>query len=150
MLRRWAERTKIIALLTVAVLSQATGNVLLSQGMKRIAGESGSSLVGWASALFQAVQTPSILLGTGFLIVFFVIFATALSRADLSFVLPAISSEVIVNVAFADHFLNETVSSSRWVGSILISIGVVLVLQSAPRTFVAEDEQENIADEAGP
>lgn len=148
MMQPWAERTKILALLAVAVLSQATGNVLLSQGMKRITGESGSSLEERVSIFFQAVQTPSILLGVGFLLVFFVLFSAALSRADLSFVLPAISSEVIVNVAFADHFLNETISSARWAGSVLISIGVVLVLRSAPRTFVAESEQENIAGEA--
>ena len=140
---------KIIALLAVAVLSQATGNVLLSQGMKLIAGEGQPLTRDWPAILFQAVHTPAILLGVGFLIIFFALFATALSKADLSFVLPAISSEVVINVAFANYFLHEAVSSARWTGAMLISIGVILVLRSAPRTFGIESEAERVLEQAG-
>jgi drug/metabolite transporter (DMT)-like permease len=99
--------------------------------------------------LVQAVQSPSILLGAGFLIIFFVLFAIALSRADLSFVVPAISAEVVLNVAFADYFLNETVSSTRWIGAVLISIGVILVLWSSPRTFGLPGDRIYAVDEVG-
>jgi uncharacterized membrane protein len=145
----WTEQAKIIALLAVAIVSQATGNVLLSQGMKRIASEGQPDAGMWVSMFLQAVRSPSILLGVGFLIIFFVLFATALSRADLSFVVPAISSEVVINVAFADYFLNEAVSSTRWSGAVLISIGVILVLQSSPRTFGLANDQACASDEAG-
>jgi uncharacterized membrane protein len=131
----WTERIRIIALLAVAIISQAVGNVLLSQGMKLIAGESQLTWNNWVSIFLQAVQSPSILFGVGFYVIFFVLFAAALSRADLSFVLPAISSEVVINLAFADYFLNESVSSIQWIGALLISIGVGLVVQSSPRTF---------------
>src|SRR5437867_11631869 len=94
-MQRWTERIRIIALLAVAIFSQAVGNVLLSQGMKLIAGESQLTWNNWVSIFLQAVQSPSILLGVGFYVIFFVLFAAALSRADLSFVLPAISSEVV-------------------------------------------------------
>jgi len=139
----------IIALLAIAIVSQATGNVLLSQGMKHIAGESQPDADTWFSMLVQAVQSPSILLGAGFLIIFFVLFAIALSRADLSFVVPAISAEVVLNVAFADYFLNETVSSTRWIGAVLISIGVILVLWSSPRTFGLAGDRPYAVDEVG-
>ena len=140
---------RIIALLAIAIVSQATGNVLLSQGMKHIAGESQPDADTWFSMLVQAVQSPSILLGAGFLIIFFVLFAIALSRADLSFVVPAISAEVVLNVAFADYFLNETVSSTRWIGAVLISIGVILVLWSPPRTFGLPGDRTYAVDEVG-
>ena len=139
----------IIALLAIAIVSHATGNVLLSQGMKHIAGESQPDADTWFSMLVQAVQSPSILLGAGFLIIFFVLFAIALSRADLSFVVPAISAEVVLNVAFADYFLNETVSSTRWIGAVLISIGVILVLWSSPRTFGLAGDRPYAVDEVG-
>ncbi|HZC68495.1 MAG TPA: hypothetical protein VE201_07770, partial [Nitrospirales bacterium] len=100
--------------MAVAIVSQAVGNVLLSQGMKLITGESQLTWSNWVSIFLQAVQSPSILFGVGFYVIFFVLFATALSRADLSFVVPAISSEVVLNVAFADYFLNETISPTRW------------------------------------
>lgn len=134
------ERTEIIALLGIAIVSQAIGNVLLSQGMKSISEGSPTIWSDWLAVALQAVRTPSILFGVGFLITFFVLFATTLSRADLSFVLPAISSEVIVNVAFANYFLQETVSTTRWLGVVLISIGVVLVVRSSPKTFGIENE----------
>jgi len=139
-MRTLTERTEIVALLGIAILSQAIGNVLLSQGMKSVS-EVGSMISGdWVAVFLQIVDTPSIPFGVGFLIIFFVLFATSLSRADLSFVLPAISSEVIVNVAFANYFLQETVSATRWLGVVLISIGVVLVVRSSPRTFGVERE----------
>ena len=139
-MRTWTERTEIIALLGIAIVSQAIGNVLLSQGMKSISEGSPTIWSNWLAVSLQAVRTPSIVFGVGFLIIFFVLFATTLSRADLSFVLPAISSEVIVNVAFANYFLQETVSRTRWLGVVLISIGVVLVMRSSPRTFGLENE----------
>ena len=146
MKQMWTERIRIIALLAVAIVSQAVGNVLLSQGMKLIAGESQLTWSNWVVIFLQAVQSPSILLGVGFYVIFFVLFAAALSRADLSFVLPAISSEVVINVAFADCFLNETVSSIRWIGALLISIGVGLVVRSSPRTFGIASGQDTMAE----
>ena len=148
-MQKRTEQMRLIALLAIAIVSQAIGNVLLSQGMKHVAGEGRPDADTWLSILVQAVRSPSILLGAGFLIIFFVLFATALSRADLSFVVPAISSEVIINVAFADYFLNETVSSTRWIGAVLISIGVILVLQSSPRTFGLTGGRVLANDEAG-
>lgn len=142
----WTERIRIIALLAVAIVSQAVGNVLLSQGMKLITGESQLTWSNWVSIFLQAVQSPSILFGVGFYVIFFVLFAAALSRADLSFVLPAISSEVVINVACADYFLNETVSSIRWIGALLISIGVALVVQSSPRTFGIAGGQDTMTE----
>jgi drug/metabolite transporter (DMT)-like permease len=147
-MQQWTEQVRIIALLAVAIVSQATGNVLLSQGMKHVAGEGQPAADTWLSILLQAVRSPSILLGVGFFIVFFVLFATALSRADLSFVVPAISSEVVINVAFADYFLNETISPIRWLGAVLISIGVLLVLRSSPRTFGLASDRARSVDEA--
>lgn len=144
----WTERMTIIALLALAIISQAIGNILLSQGMKFIAGESQLTWNNWVSIYSQALQSPPILLGVGFFVIFFVLFAVALSRADLSFVLPAISSEVVINVAFADYFLNENVSSTRWVGALLIAIGVGLVVRSSPKTFGISNGRETIVESA--
>ena len=78
----------------------------------------------------RAIESPTLWLGTALLIVSFILFAAALSWADLSFVVPAVSMEVAVNVVFASYFLNEIVSLTRWAGVLLISIGVLLVMRS--------------------
>jgi drug/metabolite transporter (DMT)-like permease len=129
------ETVKIIAMLTLAVFSQSVGNVLLSKGMKDIAGTAPGLPTQWVSLLAEAAVTPGVLLGAALFVVFFVLWTTALSRADLSFVLPAVSFEVVLNVLFANWFLDETVSPIRWAGIALISVGVLLVARSGVRTF---------------
>jgi drug/metabolite transporter (DMT)-like permease len=76
------------------------------------------------------------------LIISFLLFVTALSLADLSFVLPVVSIEVIVNVAFANYFLNEPVSLLRWIGTVLISTGVILVVRSEKQTVKYRKREE--------
>src|SRR5437899_10368085 len=121
-MQRWTERIRIIALLAVAIFSQAVGNVLLSQGMKLIAGESQLTWNNWVSIFLQAVESPSSLLGVGFYVTFFGLLAAALSRADLSYVLAATSSDVGLNVACADYCLTETVCAIRGIGALLMSV----------------------------
>ena len=126
---------KTYAVLTLAILAQATGNVCLSKAMKEFLSD-GSILILFS----QALQSPMIWFGTFLYILFFVLFTAVLSWEDLSFVVPAISAEVIVNVAFADFFLKESVSSLRWLGTVLVSIGVILVLRTGKQSVRPDSE----------
>ena len=121
---------KTAIVLTLAVLAQAAGDTLLSKGMKQAACLDCS----WFLMLQQAVADPAIWLGTALVITFFLLHIASLSWADLSFVLPATSFGYVVNVAFAHHFLNEPVSGMHWAGTVLISVGVVVVSSSGVRT----------------
>jgi len=116
--------------LAISILSQATGNVFLSKGMKQIGSASGIGEAGLLVPFAHAIGSPTIWLGAALLLIAFLLFSAALSWADLSFVLPTVSAEVIVNVAFADYFLNEPVSAVRWIGTVFVSIGVILVMRS--------------------
>ena len=78
----------------------------------------------------RALESPALWLGTALLIVSFILFAASLSWANLSFVVPAVSMEVVVTVVFANYFLNEVVSLTRWMGVFFISIGVLFVMRS--------------------
>ena len=124
-LRKQSSPGKTVAVLIPAILAQAAGNVLLSKCMKAAA--SGSS---WEILFSRAMGAPEIWAGTALLIISFILFAAALSWADLTFVLPAISAEVAVNVYFAKYFLEEAVSGMRWAGVLLICFGVILVWRS--------------------
>lgn len=101
--------------------------------MKEIGSASGMGQHGLLVPFSHTAGSPTIWLGTALLLIFFILFTAALSWADLSFVLPTISIEVIVNVAFAAYFLNEPVSAIKWAGAVLISIGVILVVRSGRR-----------------
>ncbi len=115
---------KTLAVLIPAVIAQAAGNVFLSMRMKEVGNSS------WFDLLPRAVESPALWFGTGLLIVSFVLFVSALSWADLSLVVPAVSIEVALNVILANYFLHEVVSLTRWAGVLFISVGVILVMRS--------------------
>jgi uncharacterized membrane protein len=135
---------KTVFVISLAVIAQAVGNTLLSKGMKVIASmpsfSDGFSLV----MLAYALKNPLIWGGIVLLIVFFASFLSALSWADLSYVLPATAPGYILNVFFGGWFLGEPVSQARWVGSALIFIGVMLVsLSGARKEKLQKLESEN-------
>ncbi len=121
---------KTLIVIAIAVLAQAVGNTVLSKGMKEIAAQPHFSDGFSILMLAQALQNPLIWAGILLLILFFACFLSALSWADLSFVLPATASGYIVNVFFANQYLGEPVSASRWLGSVLIVCGIGLVAWS--------------------
>jgi len=120
---------KTTVVLALAVVAQAVGNMFLSMGMKEIA--SGGADDGFSILfLVQAMGNPLIWIGILLLILFFALFSASLSWADLSFVIPIISFVYILNVVLAWIFLHESVSATRWAGTLLIFVGVALVSQS--------------------
>ena len=135
---------KTAVVLILAVLAQAGGNVLLTRGMKAAAALSvadGHRVTGALSpsvdTAVHAVQRPDMWAGTVLLIIFFALYSAALSWADLSFVLPATAVGYVLDVAAARFFLGEAVTPTRWIGSLIITIGVVLVSRSGQSTTPA-------------
>jgi drug/metabolite transporter (DMT)-like permease len=125
--------------LIVAITSQALGNVYLTKAMKAIT-STGSGTNDFVSTAMHTASNPMVWLGTALLLVFFLLYSAALSWADLSFVLPATAFGYVLNVAAGHYFLNEAVSPARWAGSVVITMGVILVSRSSARTIKAEGE----------
>jgi drug/metabolite transporter (DMT)-like permease len=125
---------KTLAILIPAVLAQAVGNIFLSMRMKEIGDSS------WFNVLPRAVESPTVWLGTVLLMVSFILFASSLSWADLSFVIPAVSMEVAVNVVLANYFLHEVISLTRWAGVLSISVGVIMVMRSESQKAIRKKD----------
>lgn len=75
-----------------------------------------------------------------FLTGFLVSYMTVLSWADYSYVMPAGAIGYAVLTFLAVLFLHESVSPRRWVGVVLICVGVLLVGQTKPRTTAVTTE----------
>jgi multidrug transporter EmrE-like cation transporter len=133
-------KTSIVLL--IAIVSQLVGDVFLTRGMKAIATSAGPAgdaalsvrLVSYLRLAIDAAMNPEVLIGTGCLIVFFVLYSAALSWADLSFVLPATAFGYVLHVAAGAYLLDETVSPARWAGSAVITLGVLFISRSGDRT----------------
>src|SRR5262245_52238017 len=133
---------KTAAVLIIAIVAQAVGNVFLTRGMKAVtaAPEGSSFLAQTLHTALHAAQNPEIWLGTALLIIFFALYSAALSWADLSFVLPATAFGYVLNVAAGHYFLSESVTPARWAGSVIITLGVFLVSRSGVRTIEVRQE----------
>jgi drug/metabolite transporter (DMT)-like permease len=115
--------TQQYLILLSVVLTASFGDVLLSHGMKQVGPVSFDHL----EILLVALTNPWVIAGIFLLIGFFGSYLTALSWADLTFVLPSTSFSYVI-VALLSHFwLHEQISFYRWLGIILIVCGVGFV-----------------------
>jgi uncharacterized membrane protein len=88
-------------------------------------------------AFFSTVTNGTIWVGIVFLVGFMASYMTVLSWADYSYVMPAGAFGYALLTLLAVVFLHENVSPRRWVGVVLICVGVLLVGQTRPRTTEA-------------
>lgn len=106
-----------------ATLCVSAGETLLSAGMK-MAGKEGQTGVRIALA---AIANWRVLFGSFLMMVFFVLYALCLSWADISFVIPFTALSYLFVAIFAQFLLHEDVTLTRWLGTLLIVLGVVVV-----------------------
>ena len=78
--------------------------------------------------------TPWIAAGIALLIGFFASYLTALSWADLTYVLPATAFGNVIVALLSKFWLHEPISLQRWVGIVLITVGVGFVAQGPSLT----------------
>lgn len=116
--------------LFAVMLTAALGDTCLSLGMKQVGSISPHR---WTDLLL-ALREPWILAGIIMLLGFFAAQITALSWADLTFVLPATSFSYVIMTLLARLVLHEHVSVSRWLGVIFITAGVGFVARGPSLT----------------
>jgi uncharacterized membrane protein len=134
-------RIKTLVMVLAMVVCANTGDLLLKRGMTDI-GVVEFSGNGLAHAFRLTVTNPIIWLGILFLLGFLICYMTVLSWADYSYVMPAGAFGYALLTFLAVIFLHENVSPRRWVGVILICIGVMLVGQTKPRTTEVASPQK--------
>jgi multidrug transporter EmrE-like cation transporter len=117
---------KYLVLLGVVVFG-SLGDILLSRGMKQFSSVHGDLTFAHWTLVFQAVANPWVIAGMALLTVFFVSYLSALSWADLTYVLPATAIGYVVLALGARFWLHEHVPLMRWVGILMIVGGVGFV-----------------------
>jgi len=121
---------KTAVVLTIAILANSAGNLLLTIGMRNFDGAAPSATAWLARTAGHVVSDPWMIGGVILLIVFLSAYMTALSWADLSFVLPATAPAYVLTVILAKIYLEESVTAARWAGTTLIVAGTVMIARS--------------------
>lgn len=125
-------------ILGLVAVSAPLGDTCLSRGMTHVPAISLAHPV----SLIAAVFTPWIVSGIALLIGFFASYLTALSWADLTFVLPATAFGNVIVALLSRFWLHEAISLERWAGIMLITLGVGFVAQGPSRTEQTADAEE--------
>lgn len=102
---------------------KAAGNSWMALGMKQVPERMSTN----PALYLHAMLNPFVAMGIVALILALLTRMALLSLADLSYVLPVTAIGYVIAVFLGKVFLHETVSSQRWMGTLLIFGGALLV-----------------------
>jgi drug/metabolite transporter (DMT)-like permease len=126
---------KYLVLAGITIFS-TLGDSLLARGMKDLGGASLHNIPG----LLLAILNPYVGVGILLLLAFFASYMSALSWADLPYVLPATSLSYLLVAVIAHIGFHEEISPTRWLGIALIAAGVGFVA-AGPSSTPALDRE---------
>src|SRR5579871_2438429 len=129
----------ILAFVSVSV---PLGDASLSRGMTGMPPISAAHPL----TLIGAVFTPWIALGIALLIGYFASYLTALSWADLTFVMPATALGNVFVALLAHYWLHEQISWMRWMGIVMITVGVAFVAHGPANTTPLLNENAAVSE----
>src|SRR5258708_12372946 len=129
-------RIKTLVMILAMVVCANAGDLMLKRGMTQI-GAVEISALGLRHAFMSTVTNGTIWVGIVFLVGFMASYMPVLSCADYTYVMPARAFGYALLTLLAVVFLHENVSPRRWVGVVLICVGVLLVGQTRPPTTEA-------------
>ena len=113
---------KYLILLAVVIFGSC-GDVCLGRGMRDFGAVTSAN---WRQ-LLTVLWNPWVVGGICLLILFFCSYLTALSWADLTYVLPATALSYVLMALLAKVVLHENVTPAHWLGIGLITLGVGFV-----------------------
>jgi uncharacterized membrane protein len=125
-------------LTVVVVLTNVLGNFALSWGMKHQTTHLGISPLDYIRLIFS----PWVMLGTTLLIFWLLLRMTLLGWADLSYVLSVTSIGYVLTTMLGRYFFGEQVTWHRWLGTVFIVLGIILVGLTLPNTTPAALRRE--------
>lgn len=128
---------KYLVLAGITIFS-TLGDSLLARGMKDLGGASLHNI----SGLLLAILNPYVTIGIILLLAFFASYMSALSWADLTYVLPATSLSYVVVALIARFTFHEEISPTRWLGIALIAAGVGFVAAGPSTTDVRHEDAQ--------
>jgi len=120
--------TRLILMLVFFICCSTGGEIAMTYGMKQVGEPQGFSPKAVLLFIGKAVQSGWVWFALPLLAASFYSLLVLLSWAPLSVVIPASAFNYVVGTFGAKYLLREQVSPKRWMGVIMVCIGVSLVL----------------------
>lgn len=116
-----------LALLVVSVCFAVAGQVTLKSAMNEI-GRIGAEQVSNAGrTIVRATREPRLWAGLALFGISAVFWLVVLSRVDLSVAYPFVGMSYILVVLVSKLFLHEDVTPLRWLGVVIVAVGIAII-----------------------
>jgi multidrug transporter EmrE-like cation transporter len=119
--------TSAFFLVLIAVCFSVTGELFIKEGMSRVGVLSLTTL---GPTFARMLRTWPLYAGFGSVVIGAGFWLAAISRVDLSWAYPLLAMGYVLILLFSAVILHEHVSLVRWLGALLIVIGVALISRS--------------------
>jgi drug/metabolite transporter (DMT)-like permease len=116
-----------VIVFTIIILAGTGGELCVSRAMKAVDGARSFRPGDILRLVMSALRVPWMWLGVGMMAMAFFALLTALSVFSVSFVVPVTALSYVAGAFGGALFLRERVNKERWLGVLLVAIGVTLV-----------------------
>jgi drug/metabolite transporter (DMT)-like permease len=117
----------IFPLMAIVIIASACGDVSVTRGMRSVGEVTSFRPRALISVALRGIRNGFLWLGVMFKSIAFFSFLALLSRADLSWVVPAAASTYVVDTLAAKYLLGERINRTRWAGAFCVCMGVILI-----------------------
>lgn len=114
-------------LFSLIVVAGTGGELCVSRAMKVVGEAPSFHPARMARTILGALRVPWMWLGLAMMAVAFFALLGALAVYNVSFVVPVTALSYVAGAFGGVTFLHERVSAQRWIGVLLVAIGVALV-----------------------
>jgi drug/metabolite transporter (DMT)-like permease len=117
---------KIPLMLCLLICCSTGGEIALTYGMKQVGEPESFRPLDLFRFISKAVRSVWVLLALPLMAISFYALLILLSWAPISLVIPASAFSYVVGTLGAKYILKEQISPARWIGVIMVCIGVAI------------------------
>lgn len=117
-------------LFTVIVAAGTGGELFVARAMKNVGPTVSFRPAAIVRVLLRGLRQPFMVAGVAMMALAFFSLLGALATYNVSFVVPVTALSYVAGAFGGAFFLREQVSRGRWMGVVLVAIGVTVVLLS--------------------
>jgi drug/metabolite transporter (DMT)-like permease len=124
---------RVALAMVVGSAATAMGQILIRRGMQQIGSLEEYAPAALVAYFTQVITNPNVIGGTLLNGVFYLLLITALSWAEVTVAVPFTALEYGFAAVLAITILQEAVPPIRWMGIVLVIVGVLLISLSGSR-----------------
>lgn len=114
-------------LILATVVTAVGGQLFLKAGMQQVGEVNLADLAQLGQSIVKMLSVPAVLFGLFLYALSAFFWLIVLSRLDLSYAYPIISVSYALVPLLAWVFLNEQIPPLRWLGIVIVCIGVIII-----------------------